>query len=154
MRPLESKALLAELPALDLLQRLDRVRDCGDPDEVMRSLGETAEQLAVTDAGEALSATECLVPLADSLGSLLGRSLIRRARAHALCNSGRLEEGWRMCDEAAQLAEQAGEPVEAGRARLRSMQALGELARFDGSITAGEQARAAFLEAGEHALAA
>ncbi len=155
MRPSgESKALLAELPTLDPSRRLDRVRDCGDPDEVMRSLGETAEQLAVTDAGEALSATECLVPLADSLGSLLGRSLIRRARAHALCNSGRLEEGWLMCDEAAQLADQAGEPVEAGRARLRSMQALGELARFGESITAGEKARRAFQAAGEDALAA
>ncbi len=148
------KARLAELPAVDASQRLDLVREWGEPDDVMRSLAETAEQLAVTDAGLALSATECLVPLADSLGSPLGRSLARRARAHALCNSGRLEEGWLMCDQAAQLAEQAGKPVEAGRARLRSMQALGELARFDRSITAGEQARAAFLAAGEDTLAA
>ncbi len=58
MRPAgESEALLAELPALDPSRRLARVREWGDPDEVMRSLSKNAEQLAVTDAGQALSAT-------------------------------------------------------------------------------------------------
>ncbi len=102
------------------------------------ALGAAAEQLAMTDAGRALAATECLVSLADALDATVGRAAPRRARAHALCNSGRLEEGWLLCDEAARLAELADAPVEAGQARMRSMQALGEMGRFEESIAAGE----------------
>lgn len=115
---------------------------------------EEAERLAVEDVGAALAATERLVGLADEAGSALDRARARRARAHALCNSGRLEEGWLMCDQAARLADEAAAPVEAGRIRLRSMQALGELGRFDESIRAGESALAAFAEAGDLQLVA
>ncbi len=125
-----------------------------DADAALGRLGQEAEQLADTDVGRALAATGPLVEVADLVGTALGRALARRARGHALCNAGRLEEGWVACTEAAALAEQAGRPVEAGRARLRSMQALGELGRFNESIEAGEAARRAFLHADEDALAA
>ncbi|MHC4219573.1 MAG: tetratricopeptide repeat protein, partial [Planctomycetota bacterium] len=150
----DSAALLEELPSLQPDARAARVREAGPIEDVLMTLGEAAEQLALTDAGRALAATECLVPLADSLGAAVGRARVRRARAHALCNSGRLEEGWLLCDEAARLAELAEAPVEVGKARMRSMQALGELGRFEESIAAGEAARAAFARAGDRQLMA
>ena len=60
--PSDIATLLAELPGIELPERLARIRGAGDPDEVMRGLGEAAEQLAVSDAGNALVATECLRP--------------------------------------------------------------------------------------------
>ncbi|MHC4413816.1 MAG: CHAT domain-containing protein [Planctomycetota bacterium] len=147
-------ALLDDLPRLSPREQVARLKHLGEPEAVLLSLGEAAEQLAVTDVGRALVATECLVSLADVLPSPLGRARVRRARAHALCNAGRLEEGWLVCNEAARLADGANDPVEAGRARLRSMQALGELGRFDESIAAGEAALDAFLGAGQDQLVA
>ncbi|MHC4421702.1 MAG: tetratricopeptide repeat protein, partial [Planctomycetota bacterium] len=150
----DSAALLAELPLLQPDEQAARVRGSGPAEDVLLALGEAAEQLALTDAGRALTATECLVPLADTMGSAVGQARARRARAHALCNAGRLEEGWLLCDEAARLAELGEAPVEAGKARMRSMQALGELGRFADSIRAGEAALAAFERAGDQQLAA
>src|SRR5262245_30504617 len=120
------QALLEALPALSRAQRVQRVKAAGPPEAVLSALGEEAERLAVTDLSAALAATECLVILADQLRAGAARSVTRRARAHALCNAGRLEEGRILCDEAARLADEGGWPIEAGRARLRSMQALGE----------------------------
>ncbi|MCH7798142.1 MAG: CHAT domain-containing protein [Planctomycetes bacterium] len=145
---------LDALLALPRQQQAALVRGCDDADAALGELGLEAEQLAVTDVARALTATETLVEVADLVGTSLGRALARRARGHALCNAGRLEEGWVQCTDAAALAEEAGRPVEAGRARLRSMQALGELGRFNESIEAGEAARRAFLDADEDALAA
>ncbi len=150
----ECATMLAELPSLAEADRVARVRDAGVPDEVLGRLAAEAEQLAVTDAGQALEVTACLVAVSDGIGSALGRSLVLRARGSALCHAGRLEEGWLFCDQAAQLAEKAGRPIESGLARLRSMQALGELGRFDESVNAGEAARAAFQQAGEEQLKA
>ena len=152
--PEDLSALLEELAALPPRERVASLTRAGPPQRVLMDLGDAAEQLAVTDAGRAVEAAVCLVDIADEVGAPLARARVRRAMAHALCNAGRLEEGWRLCDAAAKLAEAADEPVEAGRARLRSMQALGELGRFDESIAAGEAARAAFSRAGEEALAA
>ncbi len=152
--PQNTGKLLAELHALEQGDRVARVRSAGPPDEVLGRLAAEAEQLAITDAGRALDATECLIAVSEAIGSPLGRSLVLRARGSALCHVGRLEEGWLSCDAAAQLAEDAGRPVESGLARLRSMQALGELGRFDDSIAAGEAARAAFDRAGEDKLKA
>ncbi len=152
--PIQVLALLRQLSALSQDVRVARVRSQGPAEDVLAALGEEAERLAVSDLGAAIAATECLPGLADELGAGASRSSVRRARAHALCNAGRLEEGRLLCDEAARLAEEGDWPVEAGRARLRSMQALGELGRFDESIVAGEAARAAFLRAGRDELAA
>ena len=145
---------LDALLALPRRQQVALLRAGDDADAALGRLGQEAEQLAVTDVGRAIAVTEPLVEIADLVGTALGRALARRARGHALCNAGRLEEGWRACTEAAALAEEAGRPVEAGRARLRSMQALGELGRFNESIEAGEAARRAFLHADEDGLAA
>jgi CHAT domain-containing protein/tetratricopeptide (TPR) repeat protein len=150
----DSTALLEELPSLPPDEQAARVRGFGPAEDVLLALGDAAEQLALTDAGRALAATECLVPLTDTMGSAVGQARARRARAHALCNAGRLEEGWLLCDEAARLAELGEAPVEAGKARMRSMQALGELGRFEDSIRAGEAALAAFERAGDRQLAA
>jgi tetratricopeptide (TPR) repeat protein len=152
--PIQAGTLLRELVALPGGDRAARVRAQGPAEAVLAALGEEAERLAVSDLGAAMAVTECLPALADAMGAGAARSSVRRARAHVLCNAGRLEEGRLLCDEAARLAEEGGWPVEAGRARMRSMQALGELGRFDESIVAGEAARAAFLRAGRDDLAA
>jgi tetratricopeptide (TPR) repeat protein len=151
---IDPAALLEALPSLHPDVQAARVRSAGPAEAVLTALSDAAEQMAMTDPGRALAATACLIPLADALDTGIGGARVRRARAHALCNAGRLEEGWLLCDEAARLADAAGAPVEAGQARMRSMQALGELGRFDESIAAGEAALAAFERAGDQQLMA
>ena len=75
----DSSALLAELPALAQDDRVARVRDAGPPEEVLQQLAAEAEQLAVADAGRALAATDCLISLAETFATPLGRSVVLRA---------------------------------------------------------------------------
>jgi CHAT domain-containing protein len=90
----------------------------------------------------------------DRVDDAIARARARRVRARALSYVGRFEEAITDCLDAVEIAGAAGLVIEAGRARLASMHALGELGRLDEAIDVGEQARRDFLRIDEPGYAA
>lgn len=126
----------------------------GPPEDRLLELIEEASRLTMGDAETALKVTALVVSQADDLEFALGRIRARRARARALAYAGRFEEALATCADAIRIAESAGYPDEAGRARLASMHALTELGCLDAAIDAGEAARATFVCIDQPALTA
>ncbi len=146
--------LLDELTSLPPGRQAERIRSQPDPDALLVALGDEAERLAVVEVQRALRASELVMLLADELGRARGRVRARRARAQALAYSGQMEAALATCGEAVTIGEQCGERIEAARARVASMHALGELGRYDEAIAAGEAAYQTFVEFSEPDLQA
>ncbi|MCA9243462.1 MAG: CHAT domain-containing protein [Phycisphaerales bacterium] len=123
-----------------------------DPDLIM-SLGDEAERLALVDAAKAQEAARAVVELAEACGGPRERARTRRAAAQAAAYAGRHEEALRYCEEAHDLALNDA-PIEAGRALAVSMHPLGEMTRYEDAERNGERARALLIGAGEPKLAA
>jgi CHAT domain-containing protein len=151
--PDNAASLLEELAAIPPEQRVTRLRAAGHDAEVLLDLVNAAARLITEDTGKALEATAIVVELADQHGDPVPRASARRERARAMCFAGRFDEALVICQEAIAIAG-SEHPVEAGRARLASMHALGELGRLEEAIAAGEEARKLFTATGDSALAA
>lgn len=134
--------------------RLARVAQAGAVDDVLVALADEADQLAMAEAGKGCDAADVVLSLAIEVGNPLAEVRSLRARARALAYAGRFEEALATTQQAALRGEEEGELFEAGRARLISMHALGELGRLDEAFHAGELARSVFTEIGEQAFAA
>jgi tetratricopeptide (TPR) repeat protein len=147
-------ALLLELSDIPADRRSDRLRSAGPVDVLLVALGDQAERMATVDAAQAIVLAALVVELADDIGAARAQARARRALAQTLAYGGRFPEALARCEEAAAIAETAGERVEAARCRLASVHALANLGRFQEAVAAGETARTAFLETGEPALAA
>ncbi|MCH8881282.1 MAG: tetratricopeptide repeat protein [Planctomycetes bacterium] len=146
--------LLSELCGLPAEQRVGRLRAAGDVDQLLYLLAEQAEELAVSEVGRALEATQVVMALADSLGRSRERGRARRARAQTLSYAGKFSEALPLFREAGELARQAGDAVEAARADMSSIHPLAGMGRYDEAISCGEAARGALIAAGERVLAA
>ncbi len=146
-------------PLTDLLQLDDRSRSAwlaahSDPEATLIELAEQVARLIIDDLGRAIDVTQSLVALADEHGVGRARSCTRRVAAQALAYANRHDEALAMATAAVELAEAAHAPVDAARARMAMMQVLDRLGRGVESMQVGQQARAAFMEAGEDELAA
>jgi CHAT domain-containing protein len=146
--------LLDELRAAPRTERLALLREHGEPGERLAALGGAAEHLALHDVSRALEAGQMLVELADQVGDPVSRSVARRALGRAFSYAGRFQDGLLAYRDAVRIAELAGAPVEAARARLSSLHPLGELSRYEEALAEGEAARKQLLAAGQPRLAA
>lgn len=146
--------LLREITALPSGQRATQLRALGDAAGLLIALGDEAEKLVVVEVSSAISSAELLVALSDEMNLPGPQARSRRALGQALAYSGRFEQALRVCEDAAAIAEAAGEAVQAARARLASIHALGELGRYAEAVETGVRAWRMLIDAGEPALAA
>ena len=147
-------ALLETLAATAPDRRVTQLQSFGDPAEILLALGDEAEQLTVVEVNRALEASELVVSLAEVVGNQLALARALRARARALAYAGQFEQALNSWRRAVSIASESDEPVEEAKSRLASMQALGELGRFDDAIAEGNAARCAFVANDEADLAA
>lgn len=132
----------------DLLRRASRASN------VAGALADSAVAIAVAEPARAVHVTAAIVDALDATDDAEARARARRARSRALSYAARFEEALVICDDAIAIAERGGAIVEAARARLASIHALGELGRLDQALEAGHAARMLLESAGEPALAA
>ncbi len=151
---LDIAQLLSNLLALRPGERARDILETGNADDILPDLIEEAGRCVIADLDRALSATQCLVELSDTLAGQRVRSQAHRARAQALAYANRLEEALATFHESIELAEQVGDSIAAAKARMSMLQVLDRLGRCDESIEAGEAARTAFLAEGETEWAA
>src|SRR5690606_40896732 len=90
----------------------------------------------------------------DWSSDVCSSDLIRRALAQAHSYAGEFSEAIERSREAIAIAEDAGETVQAARARLGLMHAYAETGRYEQAIEIGEEAQRMLMAAGEPALAA
>ncbi len=146
--------LLETLLAAPAGDRLRILRDAGDePEQTLLAVGEVAARMAASDPGKAMQVNDMYAALADAADSRAAQARARWSRARASAHAGRLEDSLAQSRDAIAFAESNGEVVEAARARLASMQPLGEMGRFDEAIAAGDAAAGALRDAGENRLA-
>ena len=153
--------LLNDLLLLQTSERLPALRDAvaahhqsadALPDTLIK-LGDEAEQLVVVEVARAIVAAEMVVTLADEVNIAGCRARARRAHAQSLAYAGRHAEALQLCDDAIRIAEQAGQFVQAARARLASIHSLTEIGRYDDAIANGLVAHKTLMDVGEPALA-
>lgn len=147
-------ALLTELMASPVYDRLTLLRAAGNLAAVFEAICEECDRIATVEVGQGLAASELVVALADEIGDPRMRADARGVRAMALAYAARFDEALDACEVAVDIAERAGCVVAAARARLASVHPLSELDRYEQAIAAGELARAAFEREGESILAA
>jgi tetratricopeptide (TPR) repeat protein len=147
-------ALLDEVLRLPEAGRAARLGP--DASAALAGLIDESEKLVISDLDRAGRATEAVLRLADACtpGDAALRARARRIRAQALAYANRFEDAIGLLDEAIDIAEAGGCPLESARARATSLHALARLGRYDEAVRAGEQARAAFVEYNEPMLAA
>ncbi|MDY7109158.1 MAG: CHAT domain-containing tetratricopeptide repeat protein [Planctomycetota bacterium] len=150
----DAAALLAELLAHPFNEQAVRLAQMGQPDELIPDFAEEAARWAISDLDRALSAASTLVALSDAIAGPRARSCARRALAQALAYASRHEEALKIAHESIALAEEAGRPVDAARARLATLHVLDRMGQPHEAIAAGQAARATFLATGESVLAA
>lgn len=146
--------LLRDLTALPAGAREERLRREGHPDELIAALADEVERLAISENARAIDAGEVVAALARACAAASVQTRATRAQGQALAYGGRFDDALNCFESAVQIAERASLPVEAARARMTSMHALGTLGRLDDAIAAGSAARAAFDAAGERVLTA
>lgn len=112
------------------------------------------ERLVVSDLSRGRRLAQRLVAVADSAGVDAARVRSRRVYAQAQAYSSRFDDALQTLRDATTLADGAGLTVEGARARLASMHSLAYLGRLAEAVAAGEEARGAFMLAGERVLAA
>lgn len=146
--------IIQEIVALPAGERGSWLDSVSQPADLLMSLGDEVERLAVIDAGRATVAGRAVIVVADAVGLAGPRARTRRALAQALAYAGQFEAALDECAAAMEIGSSGGETVEAARAGLASVHALANLGRFDDAIEAASLAHAALLEAGAIELAA
>lgn len=146
-------AILTELSAMPAEERLGHVENLGGGD-LMVSLVDEVERQIMADLGQAMNACEMLMPLADATANRLAMVRVRRTLGQALAYANKFDQATTHLETSAELAVENNLPIEAARARLTSVHVLARLGQYDQAILAGEKARAAFINAGELAMAA
>lgn len=147
-------ALLRELTELAPEQRIARLRGSSDIGTLVLALADEVERLAISENARAVEAGLLVEQLAELCCGALERTRALRARGQALAYAGRFEEALSAFNRAVAAAEQDQLDVDAARARMSSMHALGTLGRLDEAVAAGRAAHTAFSVAGEAVLAA
>lgn len=151
---LDHALLLKQATALPPSCALDWLRDRGDVGSLLPALAEQIEHMAISDLDQALQSAAWLTSVSQIHGSQSIQSRSRRARAHVLAYANRFDDALVELDEAALMAERAGETLEAARVSLTRLHVLARLGRFDDALRSGIAARESFRALGQHTMVA
>ncbi len=135
-------------------QRLDRLRQEGDADAALITLGDECERLAQRSVSAAIDAARAMATLAQDSHRPLPRSRLLRALVMALAYAGRSVEALAAADEAISAAVAANRPIDAARARIASLHPLTAVGKIDIALARGEEARTDLIALGQPQLAA
>lgn len=134
-------------------ERLAAARAFGALDQLLRNLGDRAEQVTLTDLARAIEIAELGVELAHDAHECHAAARFHRVLGQALAYANRFDESLASLTRAANVAEAIGDALEAARARHTSVHSLARLGRYDEAISAGRRALQAFQQAGDHLFA-
>jgi CHAT domain-containing protein/tetratricopeptide (TPR) repeat protein len=145
---------ILELESMSREERIERLREVGDPGVLLLELADVSERMAIDDLAHALLTTEMLTHLADVVEEGLARIRTRRARAQALAYATRFDDALAVLDEAFAIAVAEDAPLEAARIRMTRLHALAKQGRYAEAVREGDAARENFVAHGEAELAA
>ena len=116
---------------------------------IVQRLDDAVTSLVRVDLRKARRLAEAAVTIADHLEDKGSRAYALRAKANALWFLGRNRQASELHEQAIRLFEEAGKPIEAGRALSSSIQSLILLGEYGRAYAAAEHARKIFSVAGD-----
>lgn len=141
---------LLELPGVEMQKRFLEAHRSRLDNDLAGALKAQADHFLRSDIQRALVMVELLYCLAGLSGDPAHRALGLRAEGNiCLIGQGRYQEAVELYDQAAQIYQDQGRPVDRAKARVGKIEALCQLGRYDEALQVGREISQILREHGE-----